>query len=306
MPERGNSMSRNYDFAFKESSNSSTRSHYGYGAKPTGITIHHWGSTGQKFPNVVGWLRGPKGGTSNRGSSAHYVVEAGRVNQLVGDSRAAWHAGSTPGNGQTIGIECRPEMSAGDWATLVQLCADIEEEHGSMKYYGHKDWKNTACPGDYYPNLGKLVKDVNAEHAARKKGGTTSPKPGAGSKPSKPAKPSKPGKLTVDGKWGTGTTKAIQKILGTPVDGDVSFQPVAFKSQNPGLLSGWKWTSNPRSSNVIEALQGKLGVSADGRIGPDTIRALQRKLGTPVDGKVSNPSVMVKALQENLNAGKLW
>ena len=71
-------------------------------------------------------------------------------------------------------------------------------------------------------------------------------------------------------------------------------------------MSGWKWTSSPRSSNVIEALQHKLGVSADGRIGPDTITALQRKLGTGVDGKVSNPSPMVKELQRNLNAGKLW
>lgn len=119
--------------------------------------------------------------------------------------------------------------------------------------------------------------------------------------------PSKPSAgLTVDGKWGRGTTKALQAILGTPVDGEVSFQPIAYKSANPGLLSGWKWTSNPRSSNVIEALQRKLGVSDDGRIGPNTIKALQRKLGTGVDGKVSNPSVVVKQLQRNLNAGKVW
>lgn len=298
-------MARNYTFKQQPSSNSSTRSHYGYGSKPTGITIHHWGSTGQKFENVVAWLRGAKGGTSNKGTSAHYVVESGRVSQLVGDSRAAWHAGSTPGNGQTIGIECRPEMSDGDWATLVQLCADIEEEHGSMKYYRHKDWKSTACPGKYATMMGKLIKDVNAEHAARKKGGTTSPKP---SKPA-PAKPSKPkpaGKIDVDGKWGKSTTKEVQKLLGTPIDGEVSFQPVAYKAQNPGLLSGWEWTKNPRSSNVIEALQRELGVDDDGRIGPDTIRALQRKLGTGVDGVVSNPSAMVKQLQRNLNAGKLW
>lgn len=298
-------MARNYTYKNQPSSNSSTRSHYGYGPKPTGLTIHHWGSTGQKFENVVAWLRGKAGGTSNTGSSAHYVTEAGKVSQLVGDSRAAWHAGSTPGNGQTIGIECRPEMSDGDWATLVQLCADIEEEHGSMKYYRHKDWKNTACPGKYATMMGKLVKDVNAEHAARKKGGTTAPKPSKPA-PSKPSKPKPSGKLDVDGKWGSGTTKALQKILSTPVDGEVSFQPVAYKAQNPGLLSGWSWTKNPRSSNVIEALQRKLGVSDDGRIGPDTIKGLQRKLGTGVDGKVSNPSPMVKELQRNLNAGKLW
>ena len=88
--------------------------------------------------------------------------------------------------------------------------------------------------------------------------------------PSKPAEPSKPkaDKIKVDGKWGSGTTEALQRVLGTPVDGEVSFQPVAFKSENPGLLSGWEWTKSPRSSNVIEALQGKLGVSKDGRIGP--------------------------------------
>ena len=286
-----------YTLEHQPSGNNSSRRHYGYPPKPTGITIHHWGSTGQKHANVANYLCRRNGNTS-----AHYVTSAGLVTQLVDESRAAWHAGSTPGNGSTIGIECRPEMSADDWATLVELCTDIEDRNGSMKYYKHSDWKNTACPGNYSDRIGELVKAVNAEHKRRKNGGAPS-KP---SKPSKP-KPSKPsGPLDVDGKWGSGTTREIQKILGTPVDGDVSFQPTAYKAENPGLLSGWKWTSSPRSSNVIEALQHKLGVSADGRIGPDTIKALQRKLGTGVDGKVSNPSPMVKELQRNLNAGKLW
>lgn len=285
-----------YTLERQHSPNQSSRAHYGYPPEPTGITIHWWGSTGQKHANVADYLARPNGNTS-----AHLVCSAGLVTRLVPDNRAAWHAGSTPGNGSTIGIECRPEMSAADWDTLVQLCTDLEEKHGSLKYYGHKDWKNTACPGDYYDRIGELVKAINAEHKRRKTGG-------APSKPSKPKpKPSKPsGPLDVDGKWGSGTTREIQKILGTPVDGDVSFQPTAYKAENPGLLSGWKWTSSPRSSNVIEALQHKLGVSADGRIGPDTIKALQRKLGTGVDGKVSNPSPMVKELQRNLNAGKLW
>lgn len=125
------------------------------------------------------------------------------------------------------------------------------------------------------------------------------------SKPSKLSK-SKVKQITVDGKWGREVTTRLQEELGTPVDGVVSFQPVAFRDQNPGLLSGWEWTKNPRSSNVIEALQEAIGVTRDGRIGPDTIRGLQRKLGTPVDGRVSNPSVMVRELQKNLNAGKLW
>lgn len=296
-------MARNYTFDRKNSPNYSSRARYGHGTAVKAITIHWWGSTGQTHAGVAAYLSRPNGNTS-----AHYVASAGHVTQLVADSNAAWHAGNNQGNGTTIGIECRPEMSDGDWDTIVQLCTDLEEKHGSLKYYKHSDWKSTACPGKYSSRIGELVKAVNAEHAARKKGGTTSSKPssGGGGSASKP-KPSKgKGKLDVDGKWGKGTTREVQKLLGTPVDGVVSFQPVAYKAQNPGLLSGWSWTSKPRSSNVIEALQHKLGVSADGRIGPNTIKALQHKLGTGADGKVSNPSPMVRKLQENLNAGKLW
>ena len=385
-----------YKFVKNLGKNYSSRSKYGYGSNITGITIHHWGSTGQKHANVVSWLRGY---TGNSGSSAHYVVSDGLVTQLVEDANASWHGGNNKANGTTIGIECRPEMSAGDFQTLVELCVNLERKHGSLKYYGHKDWKNTACPGKYYDRLGELVNAVNEYHKTGKIPSTTgggSSSSGGSSKqytvvsktadlglydkdgnghtrikdwqtnalgydektadgyfgpdtrddtkslqkqiglkgkdvdgmvgsttltawekagkpklkktaPSKP-KPSKPkaDKLTVDGKWGTSTTKALQRILGTPVDGVVSFQPVAYKADNPGLLSGWEWTSNPRSSNVIEALQRKLGVDDDGRIGSNTIKALQRKLGTGIDGKASNPSPMVKQLQENLNAGKLW
>lgn len=166
-----------YTLDHHRSPNQSSRAHYGYPAKPTGITIHHWGSTGQTHAGVVSYLTRTGGNTS-----AHLVCSADHVTRLVKDSRAAWHAGSTPGNGKTIGIECRPEMSAGDWDTLVQLCTDLEDKHGSLKYYGHKDWKNTACPGDYYPRIGELVKAVNAEHKRRKTGGA----------PAKPAKPSTP------------------------------------------------------------------------------------------------------------------
>lgn len=381
-----------YKFVKNIGRNHSSRSSYGYGSGIDGITVHWWGGKGQKFRNVVDWLRGY---TGNRGSSAHYVVQDGLVEQIVEDSRASWHGGNNKANGTTIGIEMRPEMTDGDWETLVELCVNLERKHGSMKYYGHKDWKNTACPGDYYPRLGDLVDAVNAYHKTGKvpstTGGGSSSGGGGGSrdyetvgygitlglwdkgdpvkdwqdflvdqghdlgdggvdgyfgddteeptkafqdkhglvpdglagdktidkaedlglkwtrKPKGSSKPKpKVDKLTVDGKWGEATTRRVQEELGTPVDGEVSFQPVAFKSENPGLLSGWEWTKNPRSSNVIEALQRKLGVSADGRIGPSTLRALQRKLGTPVDGRVSNPSVMVRELQKNLNAGKLW
>lgn len=172
-----------YRIENKPTSNTSRRSHYGGISKPKGITIHHWGSDGQKHENVVRWLRGRNGGVNNRSSSAHEVISAGLVTILAPAIAATWHSGSTRGNGDTIGLECRPEMSAGDWETLVERCADLEEKWGSLKYYRHSDWKNTACPGRYGPRLGELVDAVNALHAARKNG-TAKPKP----KP-EPAKP---------------------------------------------------------------------------------------------------------------------
>ena len=282
-------MARNYTFKNQPSSNSSTRSHYGYGTKPTGITIHHWGSTGQKFENVVAWLRGAKGGTSNTGSSAHYVTEAGKVSQLVGDSRAAWHAGSTPGNGQTIGIECRPEMSDGDWATLVQLCADIEEEHGSMKYYRHKDWKNTACPGKYSSMMGKLVKDVNAEHAARKRGGTTAPKP------SKPA-PSKPSKPKPSGKAPGGTKYAFPYekggYIGPKSGPNRSHSGIGGRKTKGVLDQTWnkRWVNQLANHRGWNAKKGGTYLTKwgnDGQYGAELealIRAFQKDQGISVDG----------------------
>lgn len=113
------------------------------------------------------------------------------------------------------------------------------------------------------------------------------------------------GQLEVDGQWGPATTRAMQKALGTYCDGIVSQQYSAYKSANPGLRpSSWEWVSNPKGgSNMVKALQKKVGSSADGFIGPNTIRALQRYVGTEVDGYISNASMCVKAVQRKLNSG---
>ena len=52
---------------------------------------------------------------------------------------------------------------------------------------------------------------------------------------------------------------------------------------------------------MVEALQSKIGVDADGYFGPDTCRALQSYLGTYADGYVDYPSNMVRELQRRLN-----
>lgn len=109
-------------------------------------------------------------------------------------------------------------------------------------------------------------------------------------------------KLTVDGYWGIKTTKRLQKIFGTTVDGKVSNQFKVYKSSNPGLDSGWEWESNPDGySPLIKAIQKKVGATQDGYIGPKTIKAIQKWLGCTQDGVFDGPSPCIKKLQQWIN-----
>lgn len=134
-------------------------------------------------------------------------------------------------------------------------------------------------------------------------GGAASSTPAA-SKPSSSGSASS-GKLDVDGYWGKLTTTALQKALGTPADGIVSDQYIGYKAKNPGLeSSSWEWHQRTSSgSQMVRALQKKVGAGVDGIAGDETFSKLQAYLGTPVDGCISSPSTCVKELQRRLNAG---
>lgn len=108
--------------------------------------------------------------------------------------------------------------------------------------------------------------------------------------------------IDVDGKWGTDTTKKAQEVFGTTVDGIVTDQYLCYKSQNPGLIA-FEWLDNPSNygSELIRAMQKKVGANVDGHIGPETIKKMQKYFGTIQDGCVSNPSDVVRAFQRWLN-----
>lgn len=107
--------------------------------------------------------------------------------------------------------------------------------------------------------------------------------------------------ISVDGVWGPELTKRLQEIFKTGVDGVISDQPMSNKKYCAGIAAA-EWSGKlSGGSDLIRAMQRWAGVTADGYIGPQTIRAMQRKLGTTVDGVISNPSAMVKALQEWCN-----
>ena len=61
--------------------------------------------------------------------------------------------------------------------------------------------------------------------------------------------------LTVDGQWGAATTAAVQAALGQP-------------------LTGEAWINNSDAT----VLQQKLGVTADGIFGVESVKALQTRL----------------------------
>lgn len=107
--------------------------------------------------------------------------------------------------------------------------------------------------------------------------------------------------ISVDGWWGSATTKRLQQVYGTYVDGVVSHQ---WKSSANSNLVSAQFDSTLIGSNMIKAIQRSLGLKADGLCGSDTIKAMQRKLGTPVDGILSPNGSMVKAMQRKLNAGQ--
>ena len=81
---------------------------------------------------------------------------------------------------------------------------------------------------------------------------------------------------------GASTTKLLQSVLGTPVDGVVSGQSKTWQAKNPGLVSGWEWVpeASATGSEVIRAVQQKVGAEVDGLIGPNTIKAIQKHFGT--------------------------
>ena len=107
--------------------------------------------------------------------------------------------------------------------------------------------------------------------------------------------------ISVDGVWGPELTRRLQEIFGTGVDGKISNQPTTNKKYCVGITAA-EWSNHlSGGSALIKAIQKWSGVTADGYIGPQTIRAMQRKLGTQVDGVISNPSAMVRALQEWCN-----
>jgi peptidoglycan hydrolase-like protein with peptidoglycan-binding domain len=156
---------------------------------------------------------------------------------------------------------------------------------------GHNEMPGcaTACPGglsvDWVVDRARQIATPTPPPAATAPPVPAPPKPA----PAPAAPTPRPEQLSVDGMLGPKTISALQRTLGTPVDGVISRPSMMVRALQTFL--------NQRGANPL--------LVVDGMMGPKTISALQRYLGTPVDGVISTPSTMVRALQTRLNTGRL-
>lgn len=128
------------------------------GKQVEGIVVHHYGVMGSTYAGTIRTLTKP-----TAAASAHFVIDAGKVAQLVALSDTAYHADNWPINLCTIGIECPPEATEAQVNTLVQLIAGLYRVYGRvLPLSGYKDHAKTACPGRYYP----LLADIQARATA--------------------------------------------------------------------------------------------------------------------------------------------
>lgn len=122
------------------------------GQEVTGIVVHHYGEMGSTYAGTIRALT-----KTTAAASAHFVIDAGKVAQLVALSDTAYHAGNWHINLTTIGIECPPECTQAQQTTLVELVARLYEHYGKiLPLSGHKDYYATACPGRWYALLPEL------------------------------------------------------------------------------------------------------------------------------------------------------
>lgn len=106
--------------------------------------------------------------------------------------------------------------------------------------------------------------------------------------------------LAIDGQFGTATARRLQEVLGCSIrDGIMSGQILQPANANIYCLQ-----VGTGGSNMVRAMQQRLGVEPDGYFGSATCRALQKRMGTVQDGVISPVSDCIKQLQRKLNEGK--
>ena len=250
---------------------------------PASRVVRHWDVCSKACPGWVGW------GAAGKDASIW-----NKFKKDIGDTSTSSNTSSSSSSNSTN------SSNAVNYRVKINTKSGVNVRKGAGTGYGiiKAIANGTTCT---------ITKESNGWGYAKEYGGwislqyTQKVTTSTGTTSSSSAKIT----LKIDGYWGTSTTKRLQQIFGTTVDGKVSNQFSAYKSQNPGLDSGWEWKSNPTGySPLIKAIQKKVGATQDGHIGPKTIKAIQKWMGTTQDGVFSAKSPCIKKLQQWCNNQK--
>lgn len=125
---------------------SDTRAVWGVDRNIKNIAIHWWGdpNTNPTYEGVISTLCNP-----NRGASAHFVVTGTgrRAAQLVNFDDNSWATNSD--NPYSISIECDPRCRDEDYDVVAEVIAQIRDAFGPLPLVPHRQFIQTACPGNY-------------------------------------------------------------------------------------------------------------------------------------------------------------
>lgn len=117
---------------------------------------------------------------------------------------------------------------------------------------------------------------------------------------SSPSSAAEPTKIAVDGKFGSNSVKALQKVLGTTQDGKISGQLTTLKKYHSGFTNAITYST--AGSTTVRKLQKLLGLSGiDGQLGPNTIKAFQKYLKMSGPDGYWGPNTS-KAVQKWINS----
>lgn len=276
------------------------------GNKITTITIHHM--AGILDVETVGRIFSD----GYREASSNYAIDNNLdIGMYVEEKDRSWASSNGDNDRRAVTIELANDEVGGDWHVAdaviekcIDLCVDICRRNGirELNYTGdtsgnltkHCWFAATLCPGPY---LGSKFPYIAAEVTKRLSGAEPIPSP----------IPTPAVKLDEDGIFGPLSVSALQRWLGTTVDGEISGQVYELKKYWTALTSV---TYEDCGSECVEALQKYLtkrgyACDADGYLGPKTIRQIrswlrnQQGFNIPVSNYFNEAAA--KAMQHFLN-----
>src|SRR5699024_4157951 len=274
------------------------------------ITVHQTANT-SKGANAQAHANLQSNGNS-RNASWHYTVDDTQAIQSFSHDVKCWHAGTTAGNHQSIGVELCVNSDANYKKVLengAELVKSIMKQEGISigNVVQHNHWSGKNCPTQLRAGYSGInwVGFINMVQG--KKGTTTTSSSGGSSGGS--SYTSVASKWTGQNlkKWHKGgAVKQLQKLVGVKADGYFGADTVnaVKKAQKKhGLaVDGIAGKDTDKALTGRKSSKKKAKLKVEGYIGKSSIKATQKATGSKyTDGVFSNQpnNAQVRSLEKN-------